>query len=64
MSREELVECFEEIAARAPQCRFRGCLHVPEPGCAVKAAVEAGEVDRRRYDSYRRILESLGEGEE
>jgi len=61
MSREELVECFEEIAARAPLCRFRGCAHVPEPGCAVKAAVDAGEIDRRRYDSYRRILESLAE---
>ena len=37
-------------------CRFRDCLHLDEPDCAVLAAVERGEIDRRRYESYERIM--------
>lgn len=47
---------FAEIIALAPGCRFQDCLHVREPQCAVQAAVADGTVDRRRYDSYRRLL--------
>ena len=42
--------------ARAPGCRFQDCLHVREPQCAVQAAVAAGEIDARRFESYRRLL--------
>ncbi|MGD9291349.1 MAG: ribosome small subunit-dependent GTPase A [Gammaproteobacteria bacterium] len=47
---------FREIASRDSQCRFSDCLHLREPGCAVKAAVEAGEISDRRYESYRRLV--------
>lgn len=47
---------FAEIAARARECRFLDCLHLREPQCAVRAGVEAGNIDPRRYESYRRLL--------
>ena len=47
---------FVEIAARATGCRFQDCLHLREPQCAVASAVAAGEVDARRYESYRRLV--------
>ncbi len=54
---------FPEFEGLIDRCRFTSsCTHVHEPGCAVRAAVDAGEVDAGRYDSYRRIL--LGEDEE
>jgi ribosome biogenesis GTPase / thiamine phosphate phosphatase len=46
---------FPEVAARAPGCRFLDCRHLQEPACAVIAAVEAGEISARRYESYRRL---------
>lgn len=47
---------FPEIAARASHCRFTDCRHLREPGCAVKQAVEAGDIGARRYESYRRLV--------
>lgn len=44
---------FSDIAVIAEGCRFRDCKHETEPGCAVRAAVEAGEVDPARFASYR-----------
>ncbi|MEO1595281.1 MAG: ribosome small subunit-dependent GTPase A [Pseudomonadota bacterium] len=46
---------FVEIAHYAQQCRFADCQHRAEPGCAVKEAVASGQIDARRYDSYRRL---------
>ena len=46
---------FSEIAQRAAQCRFADCQHEREPDCAVLAAVTAGVIDARRYESYRRL---------
>jgi len=46
---------FLEVAALAPGCRFDDCRHLREPGCAVRAAVEAGAVSPRRHESYRRL---------
>ena len=57
VQRELLPRCFPELAALADQCRFRGCSHTHEPDCAVLAAVGSGEVDPRRYESYRALLE-------
>ena len=57
MTREELYHYFPEIFAAAASCRFNGCLHAEEPGCAVKAAVEKGLIPAQRYDSYLRIRE-------
>ncbi len=47
---------YREINARQGECRFNDCLHFAEPGCAVRAAVEDGAIDERRYASYRRLL--------
>lgn len=47
---------YGEITALAARCRFQDCLHLREPQCAVQAAVARGEIDPRRYESYRRLL--------
>ncbi len=47
---------FVDIAPFVNDCRFPDCTHDHEPGCAVRAAVEAGQIDRRRYESYLRLL--------
>ncbi|MFI8574728.1 ribosome small subunit-dependent GTPase A [Rossellomorea aquimaris] len=49
---EELPQCFPEMVEVSEDCKFRGCLHINEPKCAVKAAVEAGEIPTYRYDHY------------
>ncbi|HEU4517129.1 MAG TPA: ribosome small subunit-dependent GTPase A [Steroidobacteraceae bacterium] len=47
---------FREIAGLAGSCRFRDCLHRAEPGCAVAAARDAGDIAPRRFESYRSLL--------
>lgn len=49
---DELKDQFIDFVALSDQCRFRGCQHVNEPGCAVKSAVDAGEILQTRYDNY------------
>ena len=51
----ELEWGFREFRPTLGQCRFHDCRHDAEPGCAVKALVEAGDVDRRRYEHFRAI---------
>jgi len=46
---------FIEIHALSVNCRFKDCRHMEEPGCAVRAAVERGQIAPRRYESYRRL---------
>lgn len=58
---QEVDAFFEEITDRSAGCRFRACSHDKEPDCAVKKAVENGEIDARRFESFRRIYESLKE---
>lgn len=60
LTRENLAFCFPEMRG-LPTCRFGDCLHHGEPGCSVAAAVEEGRILESRYDSYMRILESLGD---
>ena len=55
----ELDQCFPELRAVRDDCRFADCRHVAEPGCAVREAVDAGEVSPERYDSYLRLREEL-----
>ena len=57
--KEELKMYFPEFASYGGECRFKGCDHVHEPGCAVKEAVEAGEIHAVRYASYREMYEEL-----
>lgn len=47
---------FVEILGRSADCRFNDCRHLQEPGCAVRSALDAGEISARRYESYRRLL--------
>jgi ribosome biogenesis GTPase len=61
MEPEDVGYWFPEMRERMPDCRFKNCLHDNEPGCAVKAAVEAGEIQRWRYESFLRIVEGLRE---
>jgi len=53
---QQVQRGFPEIVALAGGCRFQDCVHLREPQCAVQAAVAAGGVDPRRYESYRRLL--------
>ena len=53
----ELPGLFPEFAEHIGGCRFDDCTHRREPGCAVRAAVEAGLISRSRYDSYLRLHE-------
>jgi ribosome biogenesis GTPase / thiamine phosphate phosphatase len=46
---------FVEVDRLAPGCRFADCRHMREPACAVRAAVESGDMHPRRYESYRRL---------
>ncbi len=47
---------FREIANAAQSCRFANCRHLREPGCAVKAAVDAELISERRYESFKRVV--------
>lgn len=52
----EVARAFPEFARHAGACRFDNCRHLEEPGCAVIAAAERGEIAATRLDSYRRLL--------
>lgn len=58
---EELERCFPDIARHAEGCRFRGCRHLEEPGCAVKQAVDEGTVAPSRLASFRALREEARE---
>jgi ribosome biogenesis GTPase len=51
-----LPQCFPEFRLHGSKCRFNDCTHVHEPQCAVRAAVESGEIVASRYDSYLKML--------
>lgn len=61
ITKTELSHYFLEMQPYLTECQFNNCLHINEPGCAVKAAVEAGEIDMDRYVSYATILDSIKE---
>lgn len=48
---------FEDIEALAARCRFRGCTHSGEPGCAVRAAIQVGELGPQRFEQYQRSVD-------
>lgn len=50
------AQLFADVEALAARCRFRDCRHEAEPGCAVQAALAAGDLDARRLESYRKVL--------
>lgn len=55
----ELRYYYPEFDEHEGTCRFQGCVHVSEPDCSVKAAVENGEIAKERYDSYCYLYEEL-----
>jgi len=57
MERNEIYHFFPEIFKVSEKCRFYNCLHLDEPGCEVRKAVESGIIDPLRYRSYVNILE-------
>jgi len=57
MERNEIYHFFREIFKVSKDCRFNNCLHLDEPECAVRAAVEKGEIDFLRYKSYLNIMD-------
>ncbi|MFL5787400.1 MAG: ribosome small subunit-dependent GTPase A [Flavisolibacter sp.] len=61
VQKQELSGYFPEMRERLNNCQFNNCLHVNEPGCAIKEAVINGEIDEDRYVSYYNILESIKE---
>ncbi|HEX7058183.1 MAG TPA: ribosome small subunit-dependent GTPase A [Bacilli bacterium] len=56
---DELTQYFREFAQYADSCKYRGCLHVSEPGCQVRRAKESGGIAPHRYENYRIFLEEL-----
>ncbi|MGZ5488967.1 MAG: ribosome small subunit-dependent GTPase A, partial [Candidatus Aminicenantales bacterium] len=54
-----LDRTFDEIDRQAARCRFPDCSHEQEPGCAVRAAVEAGDIEVRRWESYLKLRREL-----
>jgi ribosome biogenesis GTPase len=59
--RQELSHYFPEMRDILVNCQFNNCLHVNEPGCAVKEAVGSGDIAAERYVSYYNILETINE---
>lgn len=60
---QELSHFFPEMRARLHDCHFANCTHRHEPQCAVKEAVDAGEISAERYHNYLNIIESLTNGD-
>ena len=58
---QQVFEGFIEFRPFAGSCKFRDCSHRQEPGCAIQAALEAGQIGVERVDSYFRIIDSLNE---
>lgn len=63
MEKEELGGYFPEFRPLEGGCRFQGCAHIREPGCAVKEALEEGRIHRSRYENYVMFYEELKEQE-
>ena len=59
ISRQELSHYYPEMRERLHECQFNDCMHINEPGCAIKKAVEEGNIAPERYISYRNILDTM-----
>ncbi len=59
--KENLQYAFPDFGKFIGQCRFDDCSHRKEPGCAVREALEAGEIEKTRYDSYLRLYEKASQ---
>lgn len=59
LAKEDLRDYFVEFKPLQAACKFRTCQHLNEPGCAVKVALETGDIPAHRYQSYQKIYEEL-----
>lgn len=59
IARRELARFYPDLASHAEGCRFRDCVHLDETDCAVRAAAESGILPMMRYETYRKIAETL-----
>ena len=59
IEKEELRNYYPEFAEPSQECRFLGCVHINEPDCGVKNALERQEISRDRYDNYKQFYEEL-----
>jgi ribosome biogenesis GTPase / thiamine phosphate phosphatase len=59
----DLAHCFPEFRPYLGNCKFQDCSHGHEPNCAVRSAVESGQVSRERYESFLKLREELSEAE-
>ncbi|MEG0472556.1 MAG: ribosome small subunit-dependent GTPase A, partial [Solibacillus sp.] len=59
IEKEQLSACLPEFERISENCKFRGCLHIKEPKCAVKVAVETGEIRPYRYEHYQQFLQEI-----
>jgi ribosome biogenesis GTPase len=55
VNEETLDRTFSDIIELFPKCKFRNCRHETEPGCAVMAAIESGELSAERYENYEKL---------
>ena len=59
IGREDVKAFFPEFSEYEPRCRFQGCMHIHEPDCGVKSALEEGRISRERYDSYVQLVDEI-----
>lgn len=64
LAERDVIAAFSEIQETGLKCRFRDCAHVKERSCAVRVAVESGDIARWRYQSYLQILDEIKEAKE
>lgn len=55
----DLARTFEDIEQLAQMCRFKDCTHDKEPGCAVKQAIESGQLSQKRFESYKKLQSEI-----
>ena len=62
LTREQLERGFREFLPLIGQCRFHNCVHLAEPGCAIRAAMEAGNILPQRLESYQHMVSRVNDG--
>ena len=61
---EGLADAFADVEVYLGRCRFSDCTHEREPGCAIRAAIESGELDIARWESYQKLKEEAVDKDE
>ena len=57
----DVLPLFPDMEPYSAGCKFSSCLHLSEPECAVKQAVADGQIQKERYETYCKIITSIGE---